>query len=292
MAEFKSCPMKFYYTYVAEYKPKGQNVHLHAGGAFARGMEAARKAFYITGATADDSVATGLTALMGHYGDFQCPPDSAKSLERMCGAFEFYFANYPLGGDGTEPIHFAGGRRGIEFSFAQPLPVVHPTSGDPIIYSGRMDAILEAFGGVFVTDEKTTSQLGASWSRQWDLRSQFTAYCWGARENGIRADGVIVRGISILKTKYDTQQAISYRPDWQIERWVEETTSWIEDMKICWERGVWRHSLDHACTEYGGCSFRQVCMTQPAEREPWLDTYFQRRHWDPIKGEETLLDTK
>ena len=290
LADFKACARKFYLSHIVEWKPKGLSVHLHAGASFARGMEAARNAFYVQGVPADDAVAIGLESLLRHYGDFECPPDSPKSAERMAGAFAFYFDNYPLGSDGTEPITFASGRRGIEFSFAQPLPIEHPTTQDPILYSGRMDAILSAYGGTFVCDEKTASQLGATWSRQWDLRSQFTGYCWGARENGIKVDGVIVRGVSILKTKYDTQQAISYRPDWQVNRWYEETLEWIKDIRLCYMTGVWRHNLDHACTDYGGCAFRQVCQTKPEEQLPWLDSYFERRHWDPIAGKETLCE--
>ena len=286
LADFKSCQKKFDFAYIQEYKSKGLSVHLHAGASFAKGMEAARTAYYVEGKSSEDSIAAGLRSLLTNYGDFECPADSAKSAERMAGAFEFYFQNYPLGGDGSEPITFASGRRGIEFSFAQPLPITNPSTGDPILYSGRMDAILSAHGGVFICDEKTTTQLGASWSRQWDLRSQFSGYCWGARENGIKVDGVVVRGISILKTKYDTQQAISYRPAWQVDRWYEEMLEWVGEMIECWKKGKWKHNLDHTCSEYGGCAFRSVCASQ--DETPWLEIAFEKRHWDPILGKETL----
>jgi hypothetical protein len=289
LADFKACPHKFYFTYICSYKPKGQSVHLHAGAAFAEGMKVARTEFFVNGRSADESVALGLQALLEFYGDFQCPPDSAKSAERMSGAFEFYFERYPLGGDGTEPITFPGGRRGIEFSFAEPLPIINPSTGDPLIYSGRMDAILSALGGIFLCDEKTTTQLGPTWPRQWDLRSQFTGYKWGTEKNGIHIDGVIVRGVSILKTKFDTLQAVSYRPDWQVDRWYEELLGWIQDMVRCYETGKWRHNLDHSCAEYGGCTYRQVCATRESEQLPWIETYFERRQWDPITGKETLL---
>ena len=287
LAEYKACAYKFKLGAVDEYKPKGQSVHLHAGGAFARGMEAARNAFWVQNLSAESAVAAGLGALLTAYGDFECPSDSAKSAERMAGAFEFYFSRYPLGGDGTEPIKFASGRRGIEFSAAQPLPLIHPDSGDPILYSGRMDAINSYAGGIFITDEKTTTQLGASWARQWDLRSQFTGYSWLCRENGIKVDGVLVRGISILKTKYDTAEAISYRPEWQVERWYKETLIWINRMVEDYKAGHFLRNLDHSCAEYGGCMFKTCCAS--LDEAPWLETYFERRHWDPIAGKETVL---
>ncbi len=67
------------------------------------------------------------------YGDFQTPEGSAKSLDRMCGALEFYFDRYPLDSDKAQPLLLPSGKRAIEFSFATPLEFPHPVSGDPII---------------------------------------------------------------------------------------------------------------------------------------------------------------
>ena len=289
LATFKQCPQFFKLSYIDSWKPKGLSVHLKAGGAFAHGIERARTAFYVEEQSAEDSVADGLQALLAFYGDFECPADSAKSAERTAGALEFYFDRYPLSHDNATPITLPSGKRGIEFNFVHPLPITHPETGNPLLYCGRMDAILDYAGGVFICDEKTTTSLGATWSRQWDLRSQFSGYAWGCREAGIRVDGVIVRGVSILKTKYDTQEAISYRPAWQVGRWYEEMLQWIGDIQRCWETGVWRHNLDHACGDFGGCQYRQVCLTQPDQGASWLETYFERRHWDPITRTETFL---
>jgi hypothetical protein len=137
IAAFRSCPQRAFRQYMQHWKPAAESVHLVAGGAFADGIEAARRSFYEQGNSAEDSVAAGLAALIQRYGDFECPPDSAKSLERTAGALEFYFEQYPLGQDGAVPLKFADGRHGIEFSFAQPLPINHPVSGDPILYTGR-----------------------------------------------------------------------------------------------------------------------------------------------------------
>ena len=191
LSTFRACPQKFFRQYVEHWKPRAQSVHLIAGGAFASGIEAAREAFYVKGLPPADAEASGLTALIRHYGDFQCPADSAKSLERMCGALEFYFSMYPLGADGATPIVFADGRHGIEFSFAEPLDTVHPVTGDPILYTGRSDMIASRAGGTYVYDEKTTSSLGGQWARQWEMRSQFTGYIWAAAQQGIKINGAM-----------------------------------------------------------------------------------------------------
>lgn len=309
LASYKACAEKFRLEYIHHWKPKASSVHLHAGASFAKALEVTRKAFYTgeivgyvkrgdgTGQWAsiqrepqdsETAIALGLQALLAAYGNFDCPPDSAKSAERMAGAFEFYFNNYPLSHDDGYPIEISGGSRAIEFSFAHPLPILHPVTGNPVLYVGRMDAIIQYAGGRYICDEKTTTQLGASWPRQWDLRSQFTGYAWGCRQAGIEVEGAVVRGVSILKTKYDTAQSINYRPEWQIDRWYAELLEWIEDIKLNYQRRgpdqYWRHNLDHSCAEYGGCAFREACLSQ--DKIPWLETSFEHRVWNPLLREE------
>lgn len=288
MAALRSCPRKLQLEYIEHYKPGATSVHLHAGAAYASGLEAARVAFFQHGKSADESRALGMKALFEHYGDFQCPPESPKSLERMCGALEFYFERYPLETEYAVPISLPGGKRGIEFSFVEPLELTNPETGDPILYCGRMDTIVDYAGGVYGEDDKTASSLGASWPRQWDLRSQFTGYCWGAARSGIPLQGFLVRGVSILKTKYDTMEAVTYRPQWQIDRWYEQTHRDLERLIRMWTEGYYDYDLSEACNEYGGCIFRQVCMSK--DPEPWLKGGFVRKEWDPILRKEILLD--
>lgn len=284
IASFRSCPRKFELEFLNHWKPQTPSVHLHAGAAYAKGLEVARQEYYENGENEPTAIARGLAALIQAYGDFECPPDSAKSLERTAGAFEFYFDQYPLATDQAVPTVLPSGKRAIEFSFAEPIDLLHPETGDPLIYCGRMDMCVDYAGGVFGHDDKTSSALGASWSRQWDLRSQFTGYCWGAERAGRPLQGFLVRGVSILKTKYDTQQALTYRPPWMIERWYEQLLRDVKRMIQCWEAGYWDYNLDHACAEFGGCTFRQVCLS--LDPQPWLESGFTRRVWNPLTREE------
>jgi len=287
MAAAHSCGRKVELEHFLHWKPQGISVHLHAGASYASGLEAARRAFYEQGASAEDSIAKGIGVLMAHYGDYQCPPDSAKSLERTAGALEFYFSRYPLGEDQAVPITLPSGKRGIEFSFAEPIDIAHPETGDPIIYCGRMDMLCDYQSMKLGEDDKTASQLGASWPRQWDLRSQFTGYVWGAGRNGIKLDGFLVRGVSILKTKYDTLEAITYRPEWQIKRWSGQLLRDVRRMIAQWTEGYFNYNLDHACAEYGGCAFRNVCLMK--DPTLLLEQQFERRKWNPLTREELLL---
>jgi hypothetical protein len=287
LSTFRSCPQKFFLEYMQHWRFRTPNVHLHAGAAFAKGLEVARDAFWTQGADEHKSRLMGRCALAEAYGDFEAPSGSAKTLDRMLGAFDHYMERFPL--PGTEPVLLPSGRRAIEFSFVQPLPVTHPVTNEPILYSGRLDQIINWQGGIYLEDDKTTSSLGASWGKQWELRSQFTGYAWGIAEaTGIQVTGALVRGVSILKTKYDTAECVTYRPEWQIDRWFDQVLRDLTRMKKMWAEGYWDYNLDHACGEFGGCQFLQVCqMRDPSDL---LSLHFERRKWDPVARTETLLD--
>lgn len=303
MSAYRSCRHKFFLEHLWHYKPKTPNVHLHAGAAYAVGLEVARRAYYQDNISEEDSYAMGLAALLSAYGDFECPPDSGKSLERTAGAFEYYTETYPFAHDHAIPHTLPSGKKAIEFSFAEPIDLLHPVTGNPIIYCGRMDMIVDFADGTYGLDDKTTSQLGASWPKQWDLRSQFTGYCWGAGKAGIPLNGFLVRGVSILKTKYDTLEAITYRHPWMIEEWYKGLIADVQDMLNNWQLlsqqspsgfqlvySPFRKNLDNSCNEYGGCLFRQICLSK--DPQPWLEANFERRRWEPLTRTETLLALK
>lgn len=274
------CPRKFKLATVDRYGPSGgKSIHLVAGGAYAKGLEVARLA-YMRGDSPESCLEQGTLALITEYGDAD-PGNSAKSLERMVGALEYYFAQYPLDED---PMRIAvlAGVPAVEWSFALPLPFLHPDTGQPLLYAGRTDCIVEFAGGLYAEDDKTTSSLGSSWGKQWDLRSQFTGYAWAMRELGLKPAGVIVRGVSILKTKYETAQAIVNEQPWKIDQWVEHRTALIKRMLADYKDGYWEPALDETCNEYGGCMFKQICDVPPTLRQNWLDTNFEENTWSPL----------
>jgi hypothetical protein len=278
LSSFTNCPQLFHQQYINHWKLQGGSIHLHAGAAYAKGLEAARKS-YLAGDLPAIAEGKGLGALIEAYGDYEAGTE-AKSLPRMCGAIEFYFSQYPLQSDACR-IATIGTIPAIEWSFAIPLPIRHPDTGNPLIFCGRTDCIVEMSGGLYALDDKTTSQLGASWSRQWELRGQFIGYAWAMRTLGLKPAGTIVRGCSILKTRYDTLQAIISQPDWKIDRWYSQLEGKLTEMIASYKSGNYRYVLDEACNHYGGCSMKQVCLAN--DPEPWLRTYYEQVEWKPLE---------
>lgn len=282
ISSFKKCPLDWYYSSLRALTRKGGNIHLHFGGAYAAGLEAGRKAFYDQELSEAESLAVALDTATRFWGDFTPPEDSAKTYDRLIYALCEYFCQYPLSTDIIKPFKLATGKSAVEFTFAIPIPdLIHPTTGEPILYAGRFDMLAVREGVLFVEDDKTASQLGSQWMRNWDLDAQFTGYCWAAREFQYPVAGAIIRGLSILKNGFGHAQAIIYRPDWQIERWLESTIHQIKMMIAYWQTGYYPPALDkHSCNSYGGCGFSQLC-TSP-NPESWIELNYEPRVWDPL----------
>jgi hypothetical protein len=277
---YTACPMKFFKSYVQNLTLPAISVHLHAGASYAKGLEVMRQSFYEKGLDAETALVDGSRALLLSYGDFDCPPTSPKTADRMVGALEYYTSEYPLATDYVKPF-MAGGKAALEFTFALELPIKHPETGEPLIYAGRFDML-----GVYqndmlvVYDDKTASQLGQSWAAKWRLASQFTGYTWAAKQYGFDVQAVVVRGVSILKTQYGTAEVISYRPQWMIDRWYEQLLREVKQMIADYESNQWMLSQSDACSSYGGCMYVDLCDKQ--NPDTWIETQFITRLYDPL----------
>lgn len=284
---FVECPQKFWWEFGEHFKPKTISTDLHAGKAWASGLEVARMAFYFEGKPVPEAMALGLQALIAAYGDFEPPPHKMnKSLERLIQAFKYYGQAFPLDTDPVQPYMGQNGKPMVEFSFALPLSetLLHPETGEPIIYTGRADMVATYAGALSIYDDKTTSQLGPKWGNQWNRRSQFTGYTWAAREYGIPVSQVVVRGIAILKTEINHAQAITIRTPHMVTEWHLQAIRDISRAIQCWKEGYWDLNLADTCSAYGGCMFQQPCMSP--DPTPWLEGNFDKRVWNPLTREE------
>lgn len=277
---FRKCPLSWAYGYGRLLGTESKNVHLHAGASFATGIEICRKAFFDDGLSADEAELKGAQALLAAYGDFAPPVDSNKTSERMLGAYTEYWREYPIETNPVKPLKLPSGKHAIEFTFAIPLPVKHPETGNPILFKGRFDMLGVFQDSLYAVDEKTASQLGQQWMNNWDLDAQFTGYPWAARQYGYPVVGSIIRGTSILKEKYGHAQKITTRSQYQFDRWFQNFCHDVELMIMYWQRGWFPSALDKAaCNSYGGCSFKTPCDSP--NPETWLAMNFVKREWDP-----------
>jgi hypothetical protein len=289
-SDFASCPRRFYYRHILGLSPSGgANIHLTAGAAYAKGLEAFRLSFY-TGEALDIATAKGILAIIREYGDPDFGEGNAKAWDAVIDAFLSYLINWPPASDYIQPLILAD-KPTVEFSFVLPIhsdetgySIRHPQSNDPLLYCGRFDMIGRMNDTLFGLDDKTTSALGAYWSSQWELRSQFTGYTWGAAEFGHNLAGFIIRGTAILKTKITHAEAIVYRPQFVLDRWRRRLRQSTREMVDSFILEEWPHTGEEngTCSSYGGCPFVSLC-TSPTP-DAWIDGNFIVDRWDPTHG--------
>ena len=272
------------YEFIWNKVPPEGNVHLHAGAAFAKGLEVTRREYFANKRPLDEALALGALALIKSYGDFK-PRDetSNKSLPMMLGALGFYFERWPID-EGIVP-EVIGDRPAIEFNFAVPFPKVkHPVTGQPIIICGRFDFIGKISSLRLGEDDKTAGQLGTQWLNKWRVGNQITTYCWGARESGIPLQGFNMRGIGLYKRGYEGIDAITYRKPWQLEEWERNTERTLLDAIRDFESGYWEANWSDACSSYSGCPYLPLCEAE--KPEVWLPVNFRDRVWNPLDSRD------
>lgn len=297
--DFNSCFRKGYYSQIMGIAPRGENVHLHFGLAYASAMETFRHVYHTTAGDEnfrfDEAAVAGFLKATEYYGDYTPPPEEAKNYDRLISCYIESLVAYDPRKDPVQTSIGPDHRPRVEFSFALPIEEVrHPVTGNPIIFSGRFDQLADFSDSLYVFDDKTTKALGPSWGRQWELRSQFTGYCWGARESGLRVAGAIIRGMGILKTKITTQESVVYRPPWMVDRWRTRLVWDLKRIVKCWTTGYWPHNGEEsgACSEYGGCPYTILCKS--ASPEAYIQSHYRPYRYRPLEreGEKTGIVPK
>lgn len=294
---FKACPQQFFHKYVnGLHVPADEtSVHLVAGKALAAALEEARNRFYVLGSCSTDAVEYGLEKLIEVYGPDR--PQEAKNLSRMSEAYRAYFKKWPLSfSSGIVPIE-----AGVENTFSFPLPILHPTTGKPLVYAGKRDMIgremgvddpfsNEAEGELWGVDEKTCKYINDGWQHIYDLDWQFLGYTYYERMiEGHEIEGVIIRRIGLARAKFtpssDLKDAkIRYSDELMVD-WYEEMLETVMLMTECFKASkIYNEdrsykAFSEACNAFTGCDFKSLCTHAKVTPD------YQIVRWNPLKRE-------
>lgn len=292
LTTFRSCRRKFYWSHVEGLTPRGKSIHLVAGGAFAAGLEAARRAAFNGGADHREQLEAAFPAFLHEWGDFEPFSDTAKTFERTFGALEQYLAEFNPLTDYIQPLHLDP--PSVEYSFAIPTSVVHPTTKEPFLFVGRFDMLAKYNDLPCIVDEKTTTALAYNWADQWGMRGQFIGYCWALQQLGVPVNTAMIRGIAIQKTQNQFRTAVIQFPQHLIDRWYAQLIFDLNRIAAIYETetddrlhgiyhslspALWEFNFGDTCSSYGGCPFLNLCQAQDAE--PFYTNY-DRNRWDPL----------
>lgn len=306
LSAYDSCPTKFFNEFILKRVPIGRSIHLHAGGCAASAFERIRIEFYSNHRPLEECKLLAFKDYVLQWGDFDAPEKEYKDFVNVWAAVEAYFDEYPPDTDYFQPYMKDDGTPAVEFRFAIPTHIMHPDTGEPILFSGRLDMLSSNAPGVcYAMDEKTTKSLGASWQYQWDMRGQFHGYTYAAQRMGFPCVGAVVRGIAIQQTQINFQEKVILFTDYQINRWWIEANVKIHKMtedykhaRVFMDKIInsdadsdlienakyrmfnsWGMSYGEACGSYGGCIYKDACQRE----NPWsLLEQYETRAWDPL----------
>ena len=304
-----ACPTKFFQEFILKRVPAGRSIDLHAGGLAARAFEVIRRGVFMDGLSLEEAKFQAWREfLVGWPIGLDPKEGSYKDFVNVWSAVEAYFKEYPPREDYFQPYIQADGSPSVEFKFAIPTRVLHPATGDPIFFAGRADLLAQNEPGTcYVLDEKTTKAIGPSWPYQWDMRGQFYGYVHAARTIGFPCVGSVTRGIAIQQTQFTFGEKVLLINKSQTDRWWENAQKKIERMvdsyintclvvaeaESCGDpiedcfprvRECWDMAYNDLCTNYGGCQFRDLCVSEV----PWELCYgWERRVWNPLAQDPT-----
>lgn len=311
MKDWKSCQHKTHLTWFFGYRRDDGvdelnqtlsphiNTHLHAGAAFAKGCEVTRTLFFRQNKSANESIAAGVKALLKFYGHHNPVPIAPyKSANNMAAGLVYFFTEaFPLEGEYIIPVT-PSGASGIEFQIALPIPrrdgkgyYLHPETGEDLIYTGRADQIgFDTRDEVHVIeDDKTTSRLGETWTKQWDKESQFRSYAWATREYGYPPiHHAAIRGIALpssARGKFGHEERILYLPERTINLWLLNTQLIVEEMLRSWATNEYTLALDSRCA-WGNCPFFLNCEDPLIELHRELTRQYKVENADVLEEQD------
>lgn len=295
----RRCPRYFLYAYANHVRGGGLAPPLLFGGAFAKGLETYRQAYFAYGRKKDIALEAGAEEIFTFWGDN--PPiifdkygeGDKRTLDKCIWALMQYFERWPIDTDSLQPHMSEDGKPTFEFSFSVPLEApIYPrmADGSPFFICGRMDTLGMYDALPIWSDEKTTIRMGSKWAEQWYTRHQFMTYGSALRMLGFKARHVLVRGIGIRKDGVEFAETTPiHRPDHLLDKFEHELAWTLRQMQAYFEAQAVPRNFGDGCFAYfRQCDFWEVCSTKPDYELPFLKR-LPRNQWNPLQlamGEE------
>lgn len=209
-----------------------------------------------------------------------------KTLENLFRSVVWYLETFGPN-DPAQTVILKSGKPAVELSYRWDSG--HQLStGEPIIFSGHIDRLVEYNGQRWVLDRKTTAASltdGSSqqYFAQYSPDNQMSGYILASRivfESD--AAGAIIDAAQIAKGFTRFERGFALRTERQLQEWFEDALFWISLADRFAQANYWPMN-DKSCDAFGGCPFRGICNKDPAVRDVFLQGDYVQEPWDPLK---------
>lgn len=246
-----------------------------------------------------------LTTAAQEFQSWQPPEGDYRNYDIACQVIEAYCKSFPL--EEFRILSLPEGGPAIEVPFAVPLgeievgAEIYVQEGEetprlqhldklPLVWQGRIDLIYETQGRVSLMDHKTTSMMGPSYFKEFELSHQVYGYVWAASQllkravYGFNVNALAIRkptktgkGIELVRQIVPLDQCL-------LDEWIDDTLHIVSDFVENVRRGYFPKHTKWCVGKYGECPYRSVCAIPPDQRELMLMSgVFKTVDWSPLK---------
>lgn len=276
----KKCLRYYRYTIIDGWRKKDDSVHLRFGGEFASWLEFYHKC-RAAGVEYEDALDTTMAYALNATFDWHSD-HTIKTRETLIRTIIWYLDSYR--DDQAQTVILHNGQPAVELSFKLELPW-NASATQPYILCGHIDRMIIYGEDYFCQDQKTTSSsLGAYYFKQFSPNGQMSGYTVASKAIfDIPVSGVMIDAVKVLVGSTEFARSFTSRTEGQLTEWLEDTRQWTEILRLAAEKDFWPQN-DASCNNYGGCAFREVCSQDPMVRQNYLETYFEKKVWNPLQS--------
>ncbi len=207
--------------------------------------------------------------------------EPTKNLKTLIRTIVWYLDTYK--DSDAKLVHLKDGSPACEIWFRFELPIKSPED-KPYILTGHIDSLVSYEGTTWFSDLKTTkAMIGSNFFKQFKPDNQIYQYAAGARivfEEPVL--GAMIDGAQVAVNFTKFERDIIQLTQAQIDEWLKDIQIWIKQAEAYAKADYWPMN-DKSCHNYGGCEFRGICNKDPASRQNYLETNFEKRVWDPLR---------
>lgn len=277
------CQRKYKLMVVDGWRAKGQSMHLLFGIGVANALDDYNKLRYGQGATHEEALYRVVKILLEGTGSRDPESDewkpwdsgdSKKNRDNLVRTVVWYLEKYK---DDPAKVLMYDGKPAVEVPFSYEID--HAVyDGTTVVFNGFLDKFVEFCDLNIVVDQKTTgSTLGPYYFERYKLDNQVSMYTFSSQIITQKSfAGVMIDAMQIAVGFTAFDRGLATRTPAQLEEWLDSAKATITQTAHHAEDDEWPMNLT-ACNNFGKCQFVDICSKDPAVRENYLKTYFERR---------------
>lgn len=285
LSDLRNCPRYFYWRHIRGAETDTPSLAPHFGVCI---HECLRCHYLMHDIDGMDAVVYALSTCMPQTGDER--RDSHKLIEaleicsksgdpRHNSIMQVFDWNWEGGdGDGIRNSNVADDmmKRYVAHYKVEPFTILEPRDqhleigfvyqiAPGVWYYGRIDMIVDwPPWGIVPIDHKTSRAVGANKFKEFNPFLQGDGYLMAAKHYYENASTVAINVLQTAKTKKELVRFIEPRSPEQLDAWYHDVMDLIDE--AMWRFHYWNWPRDRggyggACTHWGECQFKSLCVT-------------------------------